>query len=1053
MEKYILCQLINNQNFSNGIPENIFSITSLKDLYLVNNNITSIPQKIVNLKNLRRLDLRTNKLTTISKYVGKLFNLKYLKLSNNDISSLPSFIGNLKSLLNLYLSNCKLTSIPTSIGNFSNLEKLLLKKNKLESIPNEIGNLKKLNELDLDNNCINELSSNLIGKKYVSFENNSASYCYSCERLKEQVCSSCNDNDFECAINSKGQIYHLKINNQDFGNGIPDIIFELTSINELYLLNDKISSISNKIGNITNLKRLDIRENNIETLPDNIGNLNKLKYLKLSKNPLTIFPSSVLNLKSLLYLYLSNCKLNSIPEEIENLTNLQKLLLANNYLRIIPDEIGNLKNLNELMLDNNCLDTIPNTIDTDKVSVSFEQNSISYCLSCTELKEIACKTCNPDDFICETNSKGYINSVTLNNQNFEDTNTFPSIITKITSLEILDLSNNLLQKFSGIENLINLQKLILNNNRFNVVPSGIEQLSKLQILKFTNNNIGEFPEIEKLINLRELYLNDNFYSYIPSGIEQLNKLQIFFLMKTSTLYRDFSFNYLENFPEIEKLINLQELNLSYNYIENFPGIEKLFNLQELYLNSNFYRNIPSGIERLNKLQILDLSRNLLQQFPEIENFINLQTLDLSKNLLQEFPEIENFINLQTLNLNDNSLEELPGIEKYINLQELLLKGNDFESVPSGINQLNKLKLVNLRNNEISSLPPEFEDSDIEILIGYVPDDEYDDDEYDDEYDDEDDDDDDDEDEYNIYLVRQGCHLSPILFNLFINDILNNCSNFEVSCGNSICCGGLFADEIVLITPTKSKLRALLSHVHDWAKTNEMTFGINKWATMVVKPLKLSLPHNYSDPTFFLGINRIPKTSTYKYRIPLAILFLLNLLFLILIQNLDGNLSIELLKVISIGNMNAMVIQFDMCTVLNWALRSMIMIVSCYTCLGIPFSNDLYLKLIIDKIYNCTKKSLYSLSNFFMNSSILLAYKKKILQFYVISKPLYYAPLINSNQSNTKKIQTLINTGMFWHINSFNSQKSLWVPVICIFLELLFDRYKSTLFITKSVNVE
>ncbi|ORX68905.1 L domain-like protein [Anaeromyces robustus] len=311
-----------------------------------------------------------------------------------------------------------------------------------------------MNCKDLDNNCINELPSNLIGNKYVSFENNnSAGHCYSCERLKEQICSSYNNDDFECAINSKGEIYHLKINNQDFSNGIPDIIFE-------YLLNDKISSISDKIGNITNLKRLDIRENNIETLPDNIGNLNKLKYF--------------------------NCKLNSIPEEIENLTNLQKLLLANNYLRIIPDEIGNLKNLNVLMLDNNCLESIPNTIDTDKVSVSFEQNTISKYFSCTELKEKVCRT-------------------KIYSQVFSNINIFPSIITEITSLEKLDLSYNHLNIFPGIEKLINLQELNLINFKY---------------------------WIEKLINLQELLLKDNDFESVPSGIEQFNKLKLVDLRNT-----------------------------------------------------------------------------------------------------------------------------------------------------------------------------------------------------------------------------------------------------------------------------------------------------------------------------------------------------------------------------------------------------------------------------------------------------------------------------------------------------------------------------------------
>ena len=56
-------------------------------------------------------------------------------------------------------------------------------------------------------------------------------------------------------------------------------------------------------------------------------------------------------------------------------------------------------------------------------------------------------------------------------------------------------------------------------------------------------------------------------------------------------------------------------------------------------------------------------------------------------------------------------------------------------------------------------------------------------------------------------VRQGCPLSPILFNLFINDILNNCEKYGygVNIGRKKCCGRLFADDVVLIAPSAKNL--------------------------------------------------------------------------------------------------------------------------------------------------------------------------------------------------------------------------------------------------------
>ena len=92
-------------------------------------------------------------------------------------------------------------------------------------------------------------------------------------------------------------------------------------------------------------------------------------------------------------------------------------------------------------------------------------------------------------------------------------------------------------------------------------------------------------------------------------------------------------------------------------------------------------------------------------------------------------------------------------------------------------------------------------------------------------------------------VRQGCPLSLILFNIFINDILNKCDKYGVNISGKRCCSGLFADYVVLIAPSKPCLIILLNKVHEWGSRNEMIFGINKCATMVVKPSNFILPPN------------------------------------------------------------------------------------------------------------------------------------------------------------------------------------------------------------------
>ena len=111
-------------------------------------------------------------------------------------------------------------------------------------------------------------------------------------------------------------------------------------------------------------------------------------------------------------------------------------------------------------------------------------------------------------------------------------------------------------------------------------------------------------------------------------------------------------------------------------------------------------------------------------------------------------------------------------------------------------------------------------------------------------------------------VRQGCPLSPILFNLFINDVFKGCKKYGVKLGDTRCCGGLFADDIVLCAPSKRNLSKLLKKVSTWARMNLMSFGINKCATMVIRPK--NDPGTSAAPIFKINDTPIPQTDGYTY---------------------------------------------------------------------------------------------------------------------------------------------------------------------------------------------
>ena len=80
------------------IPDELFNLTHLKELVVIDNLLTTVPPKISNLKNLKRLNLFYNQLTELPAEIGSLTNLTHLDLSCNNLSALPKEIANLKNL-------------------------------------------------------------------------------------------------------------------------------------------------------------------------------------------------------------------------------------------------------------------------------------------------------------------------------------------------------------------------------------------------------------------------------------------------------------------------------------------------------------------------------------------------------------------------------------------------------------------------------------------------------------------------------------------------------------------------------------------------------------------------------------------------------------------------------------------------------------------------------------------------------------------------------------------------------------------------------------------
>ena len=77
------------------MPESFTSLSSLVNLYISNNWLTTLPENFGSLTSLIILDLGYNQLESIPESIGGLENLEYLFLFNNQLTSLPETICNL----------------------------------------------------------------------------------------------------------------------------------------------------------------------------------------------------------------------------------------------------------------------------------------------------------------------------------------------------------------------------------------------------------------------------------------------------------------------------------------------------------------------------------------------------------------------------------------------------------------------------------------------------------------------------------------------------------------------------------------------------------------------------------------------------------------------------------------------------------------------------------------------------------------------------------------------------------------------------------------------
>ncbi|KAI5643666.1 leucine rich repeat domain-containing protein [Phthorimaea operculella] len=576
------------------IGQSFVPLSSLKVLYLQNNNLTSIRATDLSaLKHLEKLNLSYNVLNNIEDDTfTALNNLQEVDLSNNQLTRIKKvlFWSN-TNLFRLLLAHNKIISIEPDAFKGKNIIYFDIKDNKLSG--------------SLQRNCFVGISTDNLD---LSFEKINSLDTKAFAGLQTQVLNLSNNTITtidEKAFRGIELISELDLSN----NNLTTIDFETENMSQLFTFsarNNQIQNVSQMtLKYFTALNKLDLSFNKITILdPKLFSDLNELQFLDLSNN--LIFGSLKTNL-------------------FHGLSAVIKMNLeSNRFTDIDSDAFSGLKALKVLncsrgQLNNIHFNAFQNTgsLEILDLSQNLLNNFETNVTSISSVKELRL-----NDNRIRNVTKGAITGIDLLEKIYFANNNLMTIESKLfqelKNIKVLDLSNNhLVDSNEVLSNLSYLVELKLSNTRrqFN-----FENMTKVSVnnLDLSQNNIEDISKVfvYKINDIHSLDLHAN---------------------KISSIDKD-------SFQNMHTLIRL---DLSFNLITYIqPGsFLQTHGLQLLNLHENSLSTLQFGVfNGLYDLETLNLSSNALHDFQKtlLINTPKIYTIALDNNLIEHI-NFEEFV--------------------------------------------------------------------------------------------------------------------------------------------------------------------------------------------------------------------------------------------------------------------------------------------------------------------------------------------------------------------------------------------------------------------------
>ena len=528
-------------------------------------------------------------------------------------------------------------------------------------------------------------------------------------------------------LSSLEQLSQLDFFNNNLEGQIPNIFANLTRLSSLSLqINNFNGPFPSSISNLSQLVKLDLSSNSLTgPIPSNIVGLHSLTDLKLFDNSLNgTIPSWVFSLPSLLSLHISSNRLTGPLQEFRyrslNLIDLSK----NDLQGPIPQSISELENLNSLYLSgNNLSGTVELSMFSSLINLQYldlSYNNLSVITSNTninaslpDLIELRLSSCNMNEFPNFPRDNLNLRLIDLSyNQIHGQLPNWQGSMWEDT-LDYLNLTHNFITgTLDHLPNWKNLGIFDLQSNRLQgPFPSSICNLTSLEILDLSNNSFGGvlprcFGIFSKELTVLNLRMN-RLHGTIPTAFAKGNNLRNL----------DLHGNQLEGIlpRSLVRCRYLQVVDFGNNQInDKFPEwLGNLPELQVLVLRSNRFHGSIGNTSKSNhsfpKLRVIDLSHNEFSgllpanYFRNFKAMMNVEGNTTTQRYMGEeiYHDYYDYITVVMKGLE----HELSRI--LTTFTTIDLSGNKFEGeIPNFIGHLYSLRVLNLSHNSLTGhIPP------------------------------------------------------------------------------------------------------------------------------------------------------------------------------------------------------------------------------------------------------------------------------------------------------------------------------------------------------------